>query len=86
MKTSIKKNEAIIRIENPCENISQEELKRMFDKFYRCDSSRNSNTGGTGLGLAITKAIIEKHDGTIRATYDNNVITFMISLPILRKN
>lgn len=44
------------------------EVERIFDRFYRVDSSRNPSTGGSGLGLAIVKAIVEAHGGKIGAT------------------
>lgn len=45
--------------------IAPEHIKRIFDRFYRADASRNLATGGSGLGLAIVKAIIEAHGGTV---------------------
>jgi signal transduction histidine kinase len=50
--------------------IPQEDLPRVFERFYRADASRNSDTGGTGLGLAIVKGIVEAHGGQVRA--ENN--------------
>ncbi len=47
--------------------IPPEALSRVFDRFYRVDSSRQATTGGSGLGLAIVQAIVEAHGGTIRA-------------------
>ena len=43
----------------------EEVRDKIFDAFVREDKARRSSTGGAGLGLAITKAIIEKHNGTI---------------------
>ncbi len=47
--------------------IPSEALARVFDRFYRADTSRQVRTGGSGLGLTIVRAIIEAHGGTIRA-------------------
>ena len=74
-----------IYISNFCShNFSKEELSKIFEKFYRGDTARNSETGGSGVGLTIAKQIIELHQGSICAKYNNNKITFIITLPILR--
>ncbi|MBO4636128.1 MAG: HAMP domain-containing histidine kinase [Clostridiales bacterium] len=53
-------------------NITNEDTRHMFDRFFRADSSRNSATGGHGLGLSIAKAITENHKGKISASVKEN--------------
>ncbi len=71
-----------ISFQNKGENIPEEKLSLLFHKFYRMDASRVSDTGGTGLGLAIAKEIVSLHDGEIRATSENETITFTLRLPL----
>jgi Signal transduction histidine kinase len=67
---------------NQGNTIPKEKLGRLFEQFYRLDTSRTTSTGGAGLGLAIAKEIIEQHQGTIEAeSYDEKVI-FHITLPL----
>lgn len=55
----------------------------LFERFYRPDSSRNSNTGGSGIGLSIVKSIVESHKGRITAvSEDGKSIEFRAVLPI----
>lgn len=61
--------------------IIPEKLERIFEQFYRLDSSRSTQSGGAGLGLAITKEIIELHGGTIRAESENETVKFLVELP-----
>ncbi|SHJ95449.1 sensor histidine kinase [Tepidibacter formicigenes] len=74
---------SLITIEDNGVGINSNSLKDIFEPFVRGDISRNSKTGGTGLGLAITKAIIEKHGGTISLDdYHEKGCRFIISIPL----
>ncbi|MET4004680.1 MULTISPECIES: sensor histidine kinase [Arthrobacter] len=57
---------SVIKIRDHGPGISAEEAPRVFERFYRADSSRDRNTGGSGLGLAIVSAIVASHEGTVR--------------------
>ena len=60
--------------------IPEEELPLIFNKFYRVEQSRSTNTGGTGLGLAISKSIVDMHGGTIDVTSDLSGTVFTVKL------
>lgn len=63
--------------------IPQQELPKIFDRFYRVDSSLRRSTAGAGLGLFLCKAIVEAHGGEIWARSEpNKGTTFFIALPI----
>ena len=72
---------AEILVRNQGKTIPEHQLNNLFEKFYRLDEARSSETGGAGLGLAIAKEIIELHDGTIKANSQNEYTTFIIRLP-----
>lgn len=61
--------------------IPPEKLGRIFEQFFRLDSSRATRTGGAGLGLAIAREIVELHGGAISAQSADGVTTFTVSLP-----
>lgn len=81
VSTKETENQLTISFQNKGNTIPAENLSSLFDKFYRLDKARISDTGGTGLGLAIAKEIILLHGGAIYATSENNTITFTIQLP-----
>lgn len=71
----------VFSVQNKGNTIPKERLPSLFDKFYRLDKARMSDTGGTGLGLAIAKEIVILHGGSICAASENNTVTITIRLP-----
>lgn len=80
-----KENQATVKITNKGKQIPKEKLDKIFEKFYRLDSSRTSKIGGSGLGLAIAKEIVELHGGRIYAESDMKETTFSVILPIIEQ-
>ena len=71
----------VLSFHNEGRTIPPEKLERIFDQFFRLDSSRATRTGGAGLGLAIAKEIVELHGGTISARSWDNQVEFQVTLP-----
>lgn len=71
-----------IYFQNKGKTIPAHKLEMIFEKFFRLDEARASNTGGAGLGLAIAKEIITLHNGTITANSQDELTTFYVTLPI----
>ena len=67
--------QTVLSVTNTAENLEKGSQDQLFDRFYRADASRNSETGGFGLGLAIAKAVVESHKGKIRANSDGASLT-----------
>ena len=75
-------SEAVLCIRNHGKTIPPEKLARIFEQFFRVDSSRATSTGGAGLGLAIAKQIVELHGGSIAAESAGEQIQFTVRLPL----
>ena len=71
----------VIKFRNQCDEIPKEKLQRLFDKFFRLDSSRATSTGGSGLGLAIAKQITELHGGSLKAKSTQQYTDFTVTIP-----
>lgn len=75
-----KNDNVVITITNYGSPISSIDLPYIFERFYRAEKSRSTNTGGSGLGLAIAKSIIVHHDGSIEAVSNNEKTSFIVKL------
>ena len=76
-------NNVKLSVYNTAESIDREQLPHLFDRFYRTDKSRNSQTGGYGLGLSIAAAVVNTHKGKITATTpDEHSLLITVTLPI----
>ena len=76
------KKKIYLTVFNTTEFIAKEHLAHLFDRFYRTDQSRNSDTGGYGLGLSIAAAITEANKGNISAyTEDEKSLRITIVFP-----
>ncbi len=74
-------------IKNVSKKIPEEKLEKLFDRFFRADTSRtNSAQNGYGLGLSIAKKIVDIHHGSITVASTDEHITFTFFVPILRRN
>lgn len=71
----------IITFKNQGNPIPQGKLDTIFEKFYRLDSARSTNSGGAGLGLAIAQEIVMAHNGTISVESSKENTTFTVKLP-----
>jgi len=75
---------AVLSVVDNGPGIPEEDLPRLFDRFYRADSSRTRTSGGSGLGLAIVRAIVTAHGGRIEAANnDDGGARMTVSLPTL---
>ena len=71
-----------VRIRNSGAGVKQEEISRIFERFYKVDKSRSFDTKGVGLGLYIVKTIINMHDGEITAGSKSGEYTeFVFEIP-----
>ena len=76
------KGKTIIEVRDHGEGIPVELRKKVFERFYRADNSRNRDTGGNGLGLSIVSALVGRHQGTIEAIEtQGGGATFRVTLP-----
>lgn len=72
-----------LTVSNSVDEIQKESIPHLFDRFYRADSSRNSETGGHGIGLSIAQAVVRAHGGKIAAyTPDEKSLRITATFPV----
>lgn len=76
-----KNGQVELTVQNDGQKIPKASLNRLFERFYRVESSRSTQTGGTGLGLAISQEIITLHHGQIFAKSSSKLTEFIIEMP-----
>lgn len=70
-----------LSVENTGETIAAEHLPRLFEPFYRADSSRQRFSDGAGLGLAITRSILRAHGGSVEVRSTSELTVFQLNIP-----
>lgn len=78
-----KDNKYVFSIENEGISIAKEDIKNIFNEFYRVDKSRNKKNGGNGLGLVIVKSILEAHGIEYNIGNTNKGVKFVMDLDML---
>lgn len=75
------KRGVVIKTANECNDVSEDDLDKLFDRFYRADKARSSEKSGFGIGLSIARSICEAHKGSIKAVCENgHTIEFIAEL------
>ena len=76
--------QSVIEVRDHGPGVPDDEAARIFERFYRADTSRTRETGGSGLGLAIVAAIVGSHSGSVRVgKTDGGGATLVVSIPLL---
>jgi signal transduction histidine kinase len=69
-----------IEVANDCEEISDDEVPKLFERFYRRDRTRSARTPGSGLGLAIARDLVRLQNGELEAEAKGNELLFRVTL------
>ena len=76
----LQNNKVCIKVFNTGENIKEEDLNRIWNRFYKIDESRNREDGGTGIGLAFVKAIMNNYKNNYGVNNLKNGVEFYFEL------
>ncbi len=84
VETEMNGSSVVIKVSNEGEGISAEAMTKIFDRFYRADTTQTRNTGGVGLGLSVVKSIAALHGGEVKAESIINERTIIsLILPVI---
>lgn len=73
---------ATLSVSNPASNLKAEVVDRLFDRFYRADSTSARSTSGYGIGLSVAQSIVERHGGKLAASKEGDLAVFAATLPL----
>ena len=80
------KQNIVLEVEDTGVGMKQEDLERVFERFFRVQRDRSADTGGTGLGLSMVKHLVQALDGSVSATSEvGKGSKFVVQLPVKRK-
>ena len=86
LRTSSEAGKARLAVQDNGIGVKVEDARRMFDRFYRADAARNSETGGSGLGLSIARWIVGRHQGSFWVkSYEDIGTRITIELPLWKE-
>lgn len=84
--TRQEENRGILTVEDTGVGIPEEDIKKVFDRFYRVDKARSRAAGGTGLGLSIVQDTTRRHGGSVKAQRrEPEGVRFTVTLPLWRE-
>ena len=78
-------NTVCIEVFNNGNTFNEDEIDKLFDRFYKIDESRNRNNGGSGIGLSLVKAIMQNYDNAFGVRNEKNGVTFYFELKTCNK-
>jgi len=83
IRTEIKKDKVLVGIQNTAPFIKEEQLKNIWNRFYKMDNSRGQQKNSSGLGLSIIKEIVKAHDEKIEVYSNEDIgVLFVFALPV----
>ena len=82
-QVNVEKNKVRVSVFNTGDNIPEEDLDRIWKRFYKVDESRNRQDGGTGIGLSFVKAIMENYQNSYGVINKEDGVEFFFELELI---